>query len=268
MFKVKFTTTIKLLLLLYVSPLYLVGFASANADIQKNTYIVGIEKVSYLPYYSAKNIQNRSDNIGYIPELLNLFAKENNIEFIYKAYSIKRLHRNFFVGELDFMYPDNPKWVEEERKKVAIFYSKSIVSIIDGFMVKPENIEKKVTKLGMLRGYTIPSYDDYFESGKIKIFEVNQFESLLKMTIGSRLDAAYVSINPALYLLNKNYKDKTVLVFDNSRPFVSWSHSLSSLKYPDILKKLDLFIKNNKTLIKTLKQKYKIESVKSLPLTL
>ena len=231
---------------------------SAIAESEVARYTVGVESVSYEPYYSVK----AGKYSGFIPELLNDFAKKNNIEFSYQPLPIKRLHKQYLSGRLDFLYPGNISWIIDQKKITHIFYSLPVVTVIDGLMVKPENKGKMLSslnKLGTISGYTAPPYQGLIDSGRIKFIEVNQFQNLLKMVINSRLDAAYVSINPGNYQLREKLKKEKALVFDDSLPYDHSQHVLSSLKHGTIIDQLNQYLLENQDFIKTLKIKYGIK---------
>lgn len=242
-----------ILLLIYCNAYSTKSFSSPQIP----QYTIGVETISYAPYYSLIN----GEYTGFIPDLFNHFAKQNNLSFVYKPLPIKRLHKQYLSGHLDFLYPDNFSWIVEQKQGVPIYYSHPVVTVIDGLMVKPEIKGKllgSLKSLGTISGYTTPSYEALINSGQVNLVEVNQFQNLLKMVLNSRLDAAYVSINPATYQMRETFNNEQVLVFDNSLPFDHSQHCLSSIKHKKVLKQLNNFLSNNQDFIKTLKNKYGI----------
>jgi len=78
------------------------------------------------------------------------------------------------------------------------------------------------------------------------------------MAISKRIDGIYANVVVGAYQLRKMNK-KEALVFDPSLPHSDDYYFLSSIKYPQIIKRFNQFMRDNKTLIEQLKAKYKIE---------
>ena len=143
----KSTFFIKFFLVLFL------GCLSGILCAKESTYTIGVEDYeNFLPYSQYKN--NVYDGLG--QEILDLFAKKKGYIFKYEAYPLKRVVSLYLAGKLDFLFPDNPYWVMDQKKGIGINYS-PVLRFTDGVLVLPKNKGKglkNIKKLGMPLGFT------------------------------------------------------------------------------------------------------------------
>jgi len=219
--------------------------------------LIGVENIDYLPIYQYSNGQYS----GAASEILNKFATLNNHTISYKGYPITRLNKNFLTGKVDFRFPDNGYWAQDQKKGYDIKYSESVIGFIDGVMVTPTNKGKGIVnlkRLGLVRGFTAWDYLDLIKKGSIEIKETNTLASLIKLTSKARSDGAYFNIDVATYYLNETLKAPDSLVFDPDLPHTKSSYSLSSFKHPKIIAQFNHFLVEQADWIKTIKGKYQV----------
>lgn len=219
--------------------------------------LIGVENIDYLPIYQYSNGQYS----GAASEILNKFATLNNHTITYKGYPITRLNKNFLTGKVDFRFPDNGYWAQDQKKGYDIKYSESVIGFIDGVMVTPTNKGKGIVnlkRLGLVRGFTAWDYLDLIKKGSIEIKETNTLASLIKLTSKARSDGAYFNIDVATYFLNETLKAPDSLVFDPDLPHTKSSYSLSSFKHPKIIEQFNHFLIEQADWIKTIKEKYQV----------
>lgn len=214
----------------------------------ETTYKIGVEDIPYMPFYETVDGKFQ----GYALEILNAFAKDNDIKFEYIPLPVKRLFMEYLDEnkELDFKFPDNAYWAQDLKKGKQLSYSVGLVAFTDGVMVVPES--EKITKdqlkrLGIVRGFTPWEFLDDISSNKIEKVESNSLDSLLKLVLLKRVNGAYVNVDVANYFLKNNLKQPGALVLNNVLDHTISAYSISSYKHPEVLKKLDKWIKDNKT---------------------
>ena len=191
----------------------LTWMASSHAD----NFVIGVENIDYFPIYQYSGGQYN----GAASEILNEFAKSHNHTFSYKAFPITRLNKNYLEGKVDFRFPDNNFWAQDQKSGYDIKYSNSVIDFIDGVMVTPENKGKGVEnlkRLGLVRGCTAWDYLGHIENGSVKAKETNSLESLIKLTSTKRYDGAYFNVDVATYYLNNTLKAPNSLVFEPNLP--------------------------------------------------
>jgi len=220
--------------------------------------IVGVENINYLPIYQYSNGQYS----GAANEILNKFATLNKHTITYKGFPITRLNKNFLKGIVDFRFPDNGYWAQDQKKGYDIKYSNPVIGYIDGVMVTPSNKGKGIDnlkRLGLVRGFTAWDYLGLIKKGSVEVRETNNLNSLIKLTTNKRNDGAYFNIDVATYFLSKMIDAPGSLVFDPELPHTKSSYSLSSFKHPKIIEQFNHFLIEQADWIKTVKEKYQVK---------
>jgi polar amino acid transport system substrate-binding protein len=220
--------------------------------------IIGVEDIDYFPIYQYSNGQYS----GAASDILNKFATLHDHTLTYKSYPITRLNKNYLGGKVDFRFPDNSYWAQDQKAGYDIKYSASVIDFIDGVMVSPANKGKGIDnlkRLGLVRGFTAWDYLDLIKKGTVKIKEANSLNSLIKLTSSNRYDGAYFNVDVATYYLNNTLKKPGSLVFDPELPHTKSSYSLSSFKHPKIIEQFNQFLIDQADWIKTAKEKYQVK---------
>lgn len=235
----------------------LVAFAGPAAAAGK-TYTIGVEDLDYFPVYATKD----GNYTGYAREVLDAFAKERGYHFEYKPFPVKRLFAVFFQGQVDFKFPDNPYWQGELRSGKNIAYSSSVVTYIDGALVRPEMKDAtpdKVKTLVTVAGFTPWAWMDLIKSKQVTLRENADFTALAQQVIAKRVDAAYASVAVINYQLDNVLKTPGALVFNSKLPHSKDSYFLSTLKHPEVIAEFDAWQKSKQDFIRALKKKYGVE---------
>jgi len=226
----------------------------------KKNYTIGVQSFKYyLPYSQFSN----GKYSGFNKELLDMFAKNKDYNFTYKAYPLKRLYKTFLNQKLDFKYPDNPYWNASLKEKSNILYSDTVIEYIDGVMVLPENKNKKpqeLKKLAIVAAFTPYPYLKDIKEGKIKTYEVFDYRNLITKALKKKVDGIYSNIAVSQYYLKNVLDKKNQLVFDDNLPYIKNYRSLSSIKYPHIIVEFNAFLKEKKRDIDILKKKYNLNN--------
>src|SRR5215207_7883334 len=98
-------------------------------------YRVGVEDVDYYPIYSAvpPDYQFR----GYARDLLDAFAVHEQIQLRYVPLPVRRMNHSYWSGQLDLIFPDNPRWSQPDKQGHAIIYSEPVLVFQDAMLVLP-----------------------------------------------------------------------------------------------------------------------------------
>lgn len=230
--------------------------ASQIQAAEQRTFVIGVEDYEhFMPYSQFKN--NRYDGLG--KAILERFAAEKGYRFDYQVYPLKRRDRMFVEGRLDFIFPDHPYWVMDLKKGLDIQYA-PMLEFTDGVVVLPENKGKglkALKRMGLPLGFTAYQYLDAIKAGEIEVKE-SGYDGLYRQVITRRIDGAYVNIKIARYYWQQQgaESDNKPIVFDPDLPHASGFWSLSSQKYPSVIKEFRAFMRDNSELIERLKQEY------------
>lgn len=237
----------------------LAGASAADAE-PARSFTVGVEDLQYYPLHTIVNGKTFG---GYAREVLDAFAKDRGYVLHYVPLPVNRLYVAYLKEQtLDFKYPDNPKWKTELRGAARIRYSTVLVTSQEGAMVLPKNRGRplaQVKTLGTVLGFTPWPYLPAIESKAIAVSTGAEFDGLLRHALADHLDAVYVNIDVANYLLAERLNAPAGLVFDPGLPHASSDFSLSTLRQPEVLAEFDAFLRREPLLLHKLKSKYKIE---------
>ncbi len=229
-------------------------FLLAGSALAQDSYVVGVEDITYMPHYNW----NGQEYGGFARLLLDSFAKDKGHTFSYEPLPIKRLFNAFLSQKsVDFKYPDNPIWSANMREGVDVAYSDPVVEYIDGVFVLPENKGNvdNLKTLGTVLGFTAWDYKGDIDSGKITVSENSNLESLLKMAIAGRVDAAYCNIAVGRQKLQEMGQEGK-LVFDPALPHTRANYLVSSVKHPEVIKEFNEWMAANAGTIDAMKKKW------------
>lgn len=245
-----------------LAPLLAVAMAgAAAADVApRKSYTIGVEDLQYYPLHTTSNDHAFG---GFAREVLDMFAKEKGYAFRYVPLPVNRLYVAFLKERtLDFKYPDNPRWRQDLRGAARIRYSATLVASDEGAMVLPQNkgrALRQVKSLGTVLGFTPWPYLPAIDSKAIALSTSSGFEGLLRHALANHLDAVYINVDVANYLLAAELKTPGGLVFDPGLPHARSDFSLSTLRHADVLTEFDAFLRRERPLLQALKLKYGIE---------
>ncbi|MDI9244613.1 transporter substrate-binding domain-containing protein [Marinobacter sp. CHS3-4] len=232
----------------------LVGSASALAD----SYVVGVENVDYYPLYTSSG----SSYSGFGHDVLDAFADASGHQLSYKPLPVARLTAEFLEGNTDLKFPDNPNWAAGAKQGKGVVYSDPVQSYVDGTMVLPENKGRGVeaiNSLGIVRGFTPWDYKGLIDQGKVKLQEVSNLASLIKMARGGRVDGIYFNVDVARHALEEDLGAPGALVFDPQLPKTRSTYHLSTIQNPEVIEEFNEFLETNADALEAIRQKYGLD---------
>ena len=209
---------------------------------------VGVELQPYQPYSDVQNGEYR----GYARDLLDAFAAEYGYRFVYAPLPVRRLLSDFLAGRVDLKFPDHPQWNASQKAGHDIHYSQPAAPYIDGILVKPQHLghdRSHIRLLGTQNGFTPWPYLTDVRSGRIKLIQANQIDSLLRMAISDRVDAVYLNPRVVAHQLRKMRLPAEALVFDPELEHVRDHYYLSSISHPKVIEDFDRFLQERAELV-------------------
>lgn len=218
---------------------------------------IGVESVKFYPIYET-NAKN--DYIGFAREVFDKFGLAKGYDITYQPHRISKIFDQYYAGKFDVKFPDNPFWDADNKANLDIKYSDGVAEFIDGTMVEPLAKGKGldyIKKVGALKGFTPFDYLDYIEKGQVSISESTAFHGLITGMLSERVDAFYINVAIARYVLEK-LDQKDTFVFDPDLPHTRTEYFASSINRPDAISDLSDYLKENKAEVDALKLKYKV----------
>ena len=231
---------------------------ASTAAFAKDTLIIGVENQYYLPIYAYEN----GNFHGFARDLFDAFARDRGYQIEYRALPVPRLYASFFEGQVDFKFPDNAYWKQDQRVDKKIRYSDPVIASIDGTSVLPANrnaTSDQIQRLGTVSGFTPWAWMERIKSGKTVLSENTRFDALVRQTLSGRVDGAYASVAVINYQLDHVLKNPGALVFNPALPHSRDNYHLASIKRPDVVIEFNDWMRKNRAWIAALKKKYDVE---------
>lgn len=222
------------------------------------TFVVGVENQDYLPAYGLVNGRYQ----GFARQLLDAFAQERGYVFEYRALPVPRLYASFFNGQVDFKFPDNPNWKQDQRSGKSIAYSDPVLTYIDGVVIP---VDRKgvsaddIRTLGTVAGFTPWAWMDRVSAGKVRVSENASFEALVRQVVARRIDGAYANIAVVNYQLNNTLGMPGALKFAQQLPYSRDHYFLSTIKHAAVLREFNGWLKQNGSLVDAMKKRHGVE---------
>jgi polar amino acid transport system substrate-binding protein len=241
--------------------------ASTNLQAETLSYIA--YEPPNPPYFFEKN----SHYIGIHGEILNAIGKITGDTFVEKRFPVARALKMFDAGLVDIEPGINPKW--RDKSPVNAVYSKPLIDQVDVVIFKPTaainltNPEQLFgKKVGIVRGYSYPNYDTYFENQQIiRVNNVSE-KLLLKQLRYGELDQIFIDLQTFLFEQQQHpdYQQLVVGNVINITPIMTRIHPKKAHVLPRINAAIEQLQHNGD--IKRIYQKYAHLVIKTPPTTL
>lgn len=228
--------------------------ATGYAD-EKTIYRIGVENIDYYPHY-AFGFQKPS----FAQELIERFFDDHSADVIFISLPLKRFNQWYGKDDIDFKYPDNRDWRQDEQIKRPVIYSTEVVRLTAGTTVPFNKLGIKrdnIKRLGTILGFYPTLYKDRVDAGYTTIINDPSVLSVIRMSMNGIVDGTNLDYSVINHHLKSLGKAKALLM-DKSLPHMTFGFHLSTLKHPDMIARFNQFYADNQALIKRLKAKYHI----------
>ncbi|QBJ78733.1 hypothetical protein DKK66_11995 [Aquitalea sp. USM4] len=157
---------------------------------------IGVEALDYAPYYY---LDSNGNYRGLARDVLDAFARSRGYVFVYKPMPPARLMSAFLYEQnVDFKFPDHPRWSVDARRGVLLSYSLPLVTLTEGLLVRAPQQALKLEQLhdmATLTGFTPVAYLDQVHSGQIRLTENSSQQGLVRQLLVGRVQAIYLDWN-------------------------------------------------------------------------
>lgn len=246
--------------LLNILLLCLCAFSACTSNkLFAKEYLIGVEDVSYYPFYDFSAKQHNKKN--FTKELLSTFFTYKNYKFKFVSLPVKRFDKWFIEESIDFKFPDNARWRTEESKTLNITYSEPTLHLIAGSYVlsKNQNLPKDAIKrLGTVYGFYPTLWIDQVQNNTIEIVEFSSTFSIVKHLIYGNVDAINIDENVINHVLKLMGEPKDTIVLNKKTKHERYAFHFSSILHPQIIQEFDQFLNTHSKQIAELKNKYGI----------
>lgn len=226
----------------------------------QSEYRVGVEDVDYYPIYSAvpPDYQFR----GYARDLLDAFAVHAQVQLRYVSLPVRRMTHSYWSGQLDLIFPDNPRWNQADKQGHAILYSEPVLVFQDAMLVLPSRLgqpRESFRKLGFVRGFTPWKFQAEIAAGRVQIETSPGPEGLIRMALSGYIDAANMARQVAHYHLAQLGQPDGLRVEPRLLSLVDSQYHLSSIRHPELIRRFDAFLQAEHQAVAALKAKYGLQ---------
>lgn len=231
-----------------------------KSEAQKNIRIV-MQNLAYMPFF---DVRNPAAPKGFIPALLDAFAKEKGYAVTYVSLPVIRGAANFYEGDYDLKFPDNSLWFRRYKKDKKVHYSGVISRVLYGVFILPENRHYKVSDLSTIStilGFAPRPYQPLVRSGKVRVMKASSVPVMIRQLLQKRSQAGYANID-ALAYYTETQALKGQLIFGDRLPQQYQNYHFSTTQNPALIAEIDAWCQKNKALVAQLMKRY---GIKNLP---
>ena len=239
-------------------------YHNVSHALENEEFVIGVEAVNYYPLINFS--VNDETKESYTKEILSCFFESQKYAYRFLALPIKRFDKWYVEENIDFKFPDNPRWRTKKDDLLKIIFSKPVVELIAGSYVLRKNEMlpiNDIKKLGTILGFVPTLWLDKVASGELELVEESSPIGIVKHVLYGNVDATNIDENVIRY--NLAFLGKTgEIILNKKAKHEVFSYQLSTMKFPKVITEFNVFLKNNKKLIKMLKDKYGIvEGIKN-----
>jgi len=240
---------------------YFIAICFAYGQTKQDVYLVGVEEVSYPPFYDFDARDSKHIRPSYTRDLLCHFFETHHIPYRFVALPIKRFDKWYIENNIDFKFPDNKRWRVGADASLPIIFSQPVLKLTAGTYVlkKHETISKEEVKtLITITGFSPTLWVDSIADGTVKLREENTAMSIVKHILYGNVVATNIDQNVICHTLRQLKKSCDIVLAKNIEHEHYYYH-FSTIKHPKVLALFDQFLLNNQPFIANLKSKYKIK---------
>ena len=218
--------------------------------------VIGVEDISYYPYFDYNEA-----NASLSKTILDQFAADHGYTITYLALPIKQFSKWLYINDIDFKYPDNPRWHSANNNEHnAQYYSDDMFHLTAGTVVLLANKQKPKAffkNLGMITGFDPTLWRADIASQRISLLDDTSPKVLMKHLVNGLIDGVDIDIAVAQHYLASLDLD-TPLAYSDALPQEIFAHQLSTIRYPEIIIQFNQWLRQNVSFIDAAKVKFKI----------
>ncbi|MDO6566448.1 hypothetical protein Q4561_05215 [Alteromonas sp. 1_MG-2023] len=224
--------------------------------VQAEQYVVGAQNIEYFPHYDFTSKVDKG--VGWA--ILEAFSDASGHEFVYLDMPVRRLQIELNKGNVDFVYPDNPRWNSKGTTLGEKTFSNPVAYTLSGTLVRSEDIGKGidfVKKLAIPQGFTPVKWQNRLDANLLTLVPLEKTYNAISLLQQKEVDAVDLEYHVGKYF-TQSYPQLGPFSVDVTLPFIDVPFLLSTLRHPDVIEELNLFLENNQKLITSIYEQYDI----------
>lgn len=225
-----------------------------NGHAISKEFVIGVEDIPYYPLFDFNQTTPT-----YTTELFNEFGKQYGHTFRYVPLPIKRFEKWLEENEIDFKYPDNPRWFADKNAHKNLIFSDSTLELVAGTLTKSDSdlTEDNFKVLGTILGFYPSIWIEKIIDKQINLFEHPSTMVLVRQVLEGQLDGIDLEMSVVNHYLAKLGREGE-LIINKDFKYEVYDYHLSTIKHKDVILQFNAFIAKNKTYILQLKTKFNI----------
>ncbi|WP_147302304.1 hypothetical protein [Thalassotalea euphylliae] len=231
---------------------------SVKKPVKDKVYLVGVEDVSYYPLFDFNGKNNHQPSFA--RDLLTTFFDSHHITFKFVALPVKRFDKWYLEHNIDFKFPDNFRWRNDQSNSLGITFSAPVITLSAGTYVNKQSAtasRRDIKSLATIRGFHPSLWLQEIKKQRLSVIEESTPLAVVRHVLAGNATATNIDanvINNALQKLNRQGD----IVLAEGIFHQQYAYHFSTIQHPEIIHKFDQFLRDNTELVAKLKDKYKI----------
>ena len=222
-------------------------------------YTVGVYDDDMMPLWGF-NEEGEYD--GFARSLLEEFAQNQNIRFIYKPYSAKKIVPALKQGDVQLIFPANKHWHRKQKSSSdRIIYSDGVHFYLEGIMVAREYTFKPLSSLdaiGIIAGKQPASIQDSADRGAVAVVEKPSYADLFEALASGEIQGIYTNVDVARARAKALGYKAGFIEFQESTSHLRERYRLATIKEEGVMREFNEFIFENEKYLKALQRDFDI----------
>ncbi|NMP33322.1 hypothetical protein HII17_17345 [Thalassotalea sp. M1531] len=234
-------------------------FFSQAVLAEKKVFLVGVEDVDYYPLFSFDSKGPIRPSFAH--DVLKAFFDHHNLPFKFVPLPIKRFDKWYLEHNIDFKFPDNFRWRNDFSNKLGITFSEPLLKLMAGTYVLKSNAglnRRDITSISTVRGFFPTLWLKEVTDKKVHLIEESKPLAVVRHVIDGNSLATNIDLNVINNYLRAIGKEGEIILADGIY-HQEYHYHFSSIQYPEIIKKFNQFLVNQKVLVDKIKRKYHLK---------
>ncbi|MEM0911589.1 MAG: transporter substrate-binding domain-containing protein [Pseudomonadota bacterium] len=234
------------------------AFATEQKEKAEKIFRIGVSDQNHYPLFDFTN----ADDMGLAHKILSLFAERNGFTFEYKPMNYVKLQDAIEKGDIDFIFPDNPKWRTYRYTREHNIYSLPFMQGVSSTFVSNENSDitiDQVKSVAIPYGYSSLTWYAALEKYGIDTITTSGLDASMQYLYRGTVMAADIEYNVANHLAELMPNLGTIVVNKNL-PSTPARYHLSTIKHILVIERFSHFASKNQEQIEQLRHQYGIKT--------
>lgn len=234
------------------------SIAAETIETAEKTFRIGVSDQNHYPLFDFTN----SDDMGLAHDILTLFAERNGFTFEYVPMSYVKLQDAIEKGDIDFIFPDNPRWRKYRYTREHNIYSLPFMQGVSATFVSMDHKDitiDQVTSVAIPFGYSSLTWYGAMTKYGIETMTTSGLNASMQNVYRRTVMAADIEYNVAKHLVNLMPNLGSVMLNKNL-PSAPAPYHLSTIKHILVIERFSHFISKHQEQIEALRHQYKIKT--------